>query len=79
MTPGRATGPATFTVVEADIDNLREALETGIVTSVELVARYLNRIAAFDRSGPLLNAVPVLDPTAFLQARASDERRSRDE
>ena len=79
MTPGRATGPATFTVVEADIDNLREALETGIVTSVELVARYLNRIAAFDRSGPLLNAVPVLDPTAFLQARASDERRSRGE
>lgn len=71
--------PRTFTVVEADIDSLRSALENGTVTSVELVARYLNRIAAFDRSGPVLNAVPVLDPTAFEQARASDERRARGE
>jgi amidase len=68
--------PATFSVVEADIDGLREALERHTVTSVELVARYLNRIAAYDRSGPVLNSVPVLDPTAFEQARESDERRA---
>ena len=69
--------PTVFIVVEADIDSLRDALRAGTVTSVELVARYLNRIAAYDRSGPLLNSVPVLDPSAFDHARQSDERRAR--
>ena len=68
-----------FTVVEADIDRLRAALDAGRVTSVELVARYLNRIAAYDRSGIRLNSVPVLDPRAFDDARASDRRRARGE
>ncbi|TRW80325.1 amidase [Mycolicibacterium sp. 018/SC-01/001] len=66
-----------FTVVDADLDSLRAALDNGTVTSVELVARYLNRIAAYDRSGILLNSVPVLNPTAFDEARASDLRRAR--
>lgn len=66
-----------LTVVEADIDQLRAALDAGEVTSVELVARYLNRIGAYDRSGIRLNAVPVLDPRAFDDARASDVRRAR--
>ncbi len=66
-----------FTVVEADIDQLRAALDAGEVTSVELVARYLNRIGAYDRSGIRLNAVPVLDPRAFDEARAADLRRAR--
>lgn len=70
---------ATFTVVEADITQLCEALETGIVTSVELVARYLNRIAFYDRSGLRLNSVPVLNPRAFDEARESDLRRTRNE
>lgn len=68
-----------FTVVEADVDRLHAALQAGTVTSVELVARYLNRIGAYDRSGIRLNAVPVLDPRAFAAARAADERRARGE
>ncbi len=68
-----------FTVVEADIDRLRAALDAGDVTSVELVARYLNRIAAYDRTGIRLTSVPVLDPRAFAHARASDRRRARGE
>ncbi|MBB3157152.1 amidase [Microbacterium proteolyticum] len=70
---------AALTVVEADIDRLRAALEAGEVTSVELVARYLNRIGAYDRSGIRLNAVPVLNPRAFDEARAADLRRSHGE
>lgn len=66
-----------LTVVEADIDRLRAALDDGTVTSVELVARYLNRIAAYDRTGIRLNSVPVLNPRAFDEARASDRRRAR--
>jgi amidase len=68
-----------FTVVEADVSALSAALDSGTVTSVELVARYLNRIAAYDRAGIRLNAVPVLSPRAFDDARASDVRRARGE
>ena len=64
-------------VVEASIDQLREALEAGRVTSVGLVAAYLNRIAHYDRHGIALNAVPVLNPHMFEDARASDLRRAR--
>ena len=70
---------STFTVVEAGIAELREALDGGIVTSVELVARYLNRIAFYDRTGIRLNSVPVLNPRAFDEARASDLRRAHGE
>ena len=74
------SGPeAEFTVVEATIADLRAELDTGRVTSVDLVARYLNRIAAYDRHGIRLNAVPVLNPEMFADARASDARRSRGE
>jgi amidase len=66
-------------VVEADIDRLRVALDAGEVTSVELVARYLNRIAAYDRGGIRLNAVPVLNASVFDEARDSDVRRARGE
>nr|WP_314091706.1 amidase [uncultured Shinella sp.] len=66
-------------VVEASIGELREALETGETTSVGLVAAYLNRIAFYDRHGITLNAVPVLNPGMFAEARASDLRRARGE
>ena len=65
-----------FSVVEAGIDRLRAALDAGEVTSVELVARYLNRIGAYDRGGIRLNAVPVLNPAVFDEARDSDLRRA---
>lgn len=64
-------------LVEASIAELRAALEAGEITSVGLVAAYLDRIAAFDRSGPHLNAVVVLNPEMFEEARAADLRRAR--
>lgn len=63
-------------VVEASIADLRAALETRETTSVALVETYLDRIARFDRSGPCLNAVPVLNPDALADAQASDARRT---
>src|ERR1051325_3990246 len=71
-----ATIPVEVPLVEASVADLRDALEAGRITSVELVAASLNRIARYDRHGLALNAVPVLDPTALDQARASDERRA---
>jgi amidase len=64
-----------FDVVEASIAELRAALETGRATSVDLVTAYLRRIDAYDRGGPALNAVVVLNPAALDEARGSDERR----
>ncbi|TSE08434.1 amidase [Mesorhizobium intechi] len=66
---------ASLHLVEATIDQLRRALDDGTVTSVELVAAYLRRIAYFDRHGISLNAVPVLNPSMFEEAAASDQRR----
>ena len=66
-----------FPVVEKTIAELRAALDSGVVTSVELVAGYLNRIGFYDRHGITLNAVPILNPDMFIDARASDERRAR--
>ena len=68
--------PPAFTVVDASIDELAAALASGTVTSVGLVARYLNRIAFYDRRGIRLNAVPVLNPRVFADAAASDARRA---
>ncbi len=63
-------------VVEAGIADLRAALQAGRVTSLGLVRACLDRIARYDRAGPCLNAVPVLNPEAETEARASDARRA---
>ena len=63
-------------IVEASIADLRRALEAGATSSVALVNAYLDRIARFDRNGPFLNAVPVPNPDALIEAQASDARRA---
>lgn len=64
------------TIVDATIAELQDTLTTGTLTSVELVAKHLHRIAQYDRRGPLLNSIPVLNTNVFLDAQASDERRA---
>lgn len=65
-----------MTLVEASLADLSAALAQGRTTAVALVAQCLQRIAAYDRSGPCLNAVPVLNPHALAEAYASDIRRA---
>jgi amidase len=60
----------------ADPPSVREsarALRTGAVSSVELVTRCLDRIAAVD---PLVRAVLALDGGALANAEAADRRRA---
>lgn len=64
------------TIVDATIAELQDALSTGTLSSVELVAKHLHRIAQYDRRGPLLNAIPVLNTNVFQDAQASDEKRA---
>ncbi|MDQ0147822.1 amidase [Pseudarthrobacter niigatensis] len=65
-----------FNVVEAGISRLRSALESGQVTSEELVELYLERILKYDSSGICLNAMVVMNPEAVAEAQASDRRRA---
>jgi amidase len=65
-----------FNVVEAGISRLRAALESGEVTSEELVELYLERILKYDSSGICLNAMVVINPEAVAEAQASDRRRA---
>ena len=67
---------SSFEVTEAGIADIRRALEDGRVTSVQLVQAYLSRIAAYDRSGPTLNAIVVFNDDAVAEAAASDRRRA---
>ena len=60
-------------VVEASIAELRDALETGRTTAVELVDAYLARVDAYDGE---LNSIVVRNPAARAEAQASDERRA---
>jgi len=68
-----------FNPIEATIEETLDALQSGRVTAVELVQWSLDRIARIDQAGPRLNAIPVLNPHALDEARASDERRARGE
>ncbi len=68
-----------FDVVETGIAQLRRALEERRVTSVALLEAYLRRIDAYDRNGPALNSVVVLNGNALAEASASDARRARGE
>lgn len=65
-----------MTVVEASIADLRRGLQAGTFTSLGLLQAYLDRITRYDRAGPCLNAVPVINPEAEAEARASDARRA---
>ncbi len=68
--------PQTPSLIDASISELQEALTSGRTTSVELVARYLRRISVYDASGPTLSAIPILNPSVFAEAEASDARRA---
>jgi Asp-tRNA(Asn)/Glu-tRNA(Gln) amidotransferase A subunit family amidase len=51
-------------------------METGQLTSVDLVDFYLARIAAYDRAGPKLNAFILVNPAASAEAAALDAERT---
>jgi amidase len=76
---GRAAGgaaPPPFELEEATLDGLQAAMASGRHTAVSLVAAYLGRIGAVDRSGPTLRSVIEVNPEAeAIAARLDAERR----
>jgi amidase len=61
--------PAELTIARA-----HEAMRAGSLTCVALVDHYLARIEAFDRQGPAINAITVINPRAREEAAELDRR-----
>jgi Asp-tRNA(Asn)/Glu-tRNA(Gln) amidotransferase A subunit family amidase len=57
---------------EATVAEIHDAIRDGSLTSVELVDQYLDRIAAYDRAGPELNAIVTVNPRARERAAELD-------
>ncbi len=69
------TAPPPFCFAEATIDQLQAQMAAGTLTSRELAAAYLERIAQIDQAGPTLKAVIELNPDAFAIADQLDAER----
>jgi Asp-tRNA(Asn)/Glu-tRNA(Gln) amidotransferase A subunit family amidase len=61
-----------FSIVETTIEQIHAAYRSGELTCRQLVQMYLDRIAAFDKSGPALNAIISLNPDALKEADRLD-------
>ncbi|HEY7296297.1 MAG TPA: amidase family protein [Xanthobacteraceae bacterium] len=61
-----------FRVLEATIDDIHAAFKAGTLTARQLVQIYLDRIGAYDKKGPAINAVISLNPVALEEAERLD-------
>jgi len=64
--------PATFTLDEASISDLQQRLANRELSAHAIVQQYLDRIAAIDKSGPVINAIIELNPDALAIADQLD-------
>jgi amidase len=70
-----APGAASFSPVGRSLPEIQAALADGRTTSADLVAFYLDRIAANDDAGPAIGAVTTVNPRARATARRLDAAR----
>ncbi len=68
---------ATLDLNTATIKQLNVAMAKNKVTSEQLVQLYLKRIEAFDKKGPAINAVIMINPNALETAKALDAERKK--
>jgi hypothetical protein len=61
-----------FHLMEATIEDIHNAYRSGRLTSHQLVQLYLNRIEAYDKKGPGLNAIITINPKALEEADRLD-------
>jgi len=77
LTLGATTANAAFRFDEATIAEIHAAMKSGELTARRLVEMYLERIAAYDQSGPAINAVILVNPNAIARAEKLDEQFAR--
>ena len=56
------TTPGAFSVLETTIDDIHSAYKSGQLTARQLVQTYLDRIDAYNKQGPAINAIISLNP-----------------
>lgn len=66
-----------FNPANQNIEQLRVAMDSGRVSSEQLVRYYLDRIERFDKAGPRINALISVNPKALEQARRLDANAVR--
>jgi amidase len=66
---------ADFELATATVADIQAAIDAGALSSEKLVGLYLNRIDAYDKQGPKINAVLFLNKEAVAEARALDAER----
>ena len=66
---------ASFELEEATIPEINAAFDAEALTSERLIQLYLNRIDAYDDSGPAINAIRTLNPNALETASELDLER----
>jgi amidase len=66
--------PSRFPVEEATIAQVHAAMKAGTLTCRQLVDQYLRRIDAYDKNGPALNAIVIVNPAARTVADELDRR-----
>ena len=74
---GAPRGGAAFRVEESTIADIHRALRSGSTTCRDVVGQYLARIERYDRQGPAINALVVVNPDALRIAGEMDARRAR--
>lgn len=67
-----------FNVVEATIAGVHAAFTAKTLSCHQLVQAYLDRIAAYDKRGPGINAIVVVNPKALAIADSLDRRFARE-
>jgi Asp-tRNA(Asn)/Glu-tRNA(Gln) amidotransferase A subunit family amidase len=70
----QAQTAAPFEVEEATIAQVHDAMRAGRLTCRELVEAYIRRIHAYDKNGPGINAIVILNPDAVQEAEEQDRR-----
>ena len=69
-----AQAPPAFEVQEATIAEIHAAMRAGRLSCRALVEQYLRRIDTYDKNGPGLNAIVVMNPDALKLADELDRR-----
>jgi Asp-tRNA(Asn)/Glu-tRNA(Gln) amidotransferase A subunit family amidase len=66
--------PDPFRIEETTIARIHAAMRAGQLGCRELVQQYLRRIEAYDKNGPELNSIVVLNPDALKEADEMDRQ-----
>src|SRR5216117_1815995 len=78
LTAIAGSASAQFRVEETTIAQIHAAFKGNRLTCHALVAQYLRRIDAYDKKGPAINAIVVVNPDALRTADSLDVRFKRE-